>query len=909
MMHKAKLGGEFMTSDKKKIEGILDKHQKYLDSIRKGIFDGVSDGIEEGVVKGLEKAAWDVLKKECLPQGLMNIGGIEIEDIGRHISKLALSRNITKATEEVIESNIKAYLDRLSRDIIVEFRGEIPALDVMVELITQRQEKIGQWIGGKLPNNPLSNGIKKGLRTALGEGLDKSIQIFETKFQEKMEGGAKGQGEEPQDLKRETNLDQIEKDIKVPIKDSVAKIVEEAIYDIAKHIIKRAIANLNKELKMKFIRGLEKVLEKKTEQQLKESLTESLNLLKEEINKDCAKKTSFVENIDRSFGTSVKNYLSSLVPKFPIVAAVTVSVGILAVGGIVYGVLSGNEPPVAVASVHWIEGMTVSLSSEGSYDPDGDTVSYHWDFGDGFASEEPNPIHDYREPGDYIVVLTVTDDEGEECSVERTVTVVPPPTHPPVAVASVHWIEGMTVGLSSEGSYDPDGDTVSYHWDFGDGFVSTEPNPVHTYEEAGNYRAILTVMDSEGAEAEDECDVFIRWNIPPVAVASVHWIEGMTVSLGSEGSYDPDGDTVSYHWDFGDGFASTEPNPVHTYEEAGNYKAILTVIDSEGARDVESTREFNIPELPAIHMIAAQAIMTKDTPTHKALVEFCETVTRRTNDKVTWDIFGPEIGEWGDLEYMVAKGTVDLALKPHNPGNDPRWNITSLPFLAPSFEEAAEVTSPGGVLEQLGKQWAPDINQYYLAPFVNSIGLLALNTEPIMTLKQAIGVKIKYGPTPGSACYVAKMGFTPVAIPLGEVYTAVMTGIVDGWVGSGSVDHYTLFRDVAGTQMKTFDFMEIWGISMNLNAWNRLPEEYKDIFQEEAHRISVKRLGQLEDEENEYSQKLIDYGWTVVDMPKDYPDELARWAELARECWVDLEPLIGKVWIDQVRAAIGIPVE
>jgi len=728
-----------MTSDKKKIEGILDKHQKYLDSIRKGIFDGVSDGIEEGVVKGLEKAAWDVLKKECLPQGLMNIGGIEIEDIGRHISKLALSRNITKATEEVIESNIKAYLDRLSRDIIVEFRGEIPALDVMVELITQRQEKIGQWIGGKLPNNPLSNGIKKGLRTALGEGLDKSIQIFKTKFQEKMEGGAKGQGEEPQDLKRETNLDQIEKDIKVPIKDSVAKIVEEAIYDIAKHIIKRAIANLNKELKMKFIRGLEKVLEKKTEQQLKESLTESLNLLKEEINKDCAKKTSFVENIDRSFGTSFKNYLSSLVPKFPIVAAVTVSVGILAVGGIVYGILSGNEPPVAVASVHWIEGMTVSLSSEGSYDPDGDTVSYHWDFGDGFAS--------------------------------------------------------------------------------------------------------------------------------------------------------------------------TEPNPVHTYEEAGNYKAILTVIDSEGARDVESTREFNIPELPAIHMIAAQAIMTKDTPTHKALVEFCETVTRRTNDKVTWDIFGPEIGEWGELELMVAKGTVDLALKPHDPGNDPRWNITSLPFLAPSFEEAAEVTSPGGVLEQLGKQWAPDINQYYLAPFVNSIGLLALNTEPIMTLKQAIGVKIKYGPTPGSACYVAKMGFTPVAIPLGEVYTAVMTGIVDGWVGSGSVDHYTLFRDVAGTQMKTFDFMEIWGISMNLNAWNRLPEEYKDIFQEEAHRISVKRLGQLEDEENEYSQKLIDYGWTVVDMPKDYPDELARWAELARECWVDLEPLIGKVWIDQVRAAIGIPVE
>ena len=43
-------------------------------------------------------------------------------------------------------------------------------------------------------------------------------------------------------------------------------------------------------------------------------------------------------------------------------------------------------------------------------------------------------------------------------------------------------------------------------------------------------------------------------------------------------------------------------------------------------------------------------------------------------------------------------------------------------------------------------------------------------------------------------------------------------------------------------------------------------------------------------------------------MAQDYPDELAVWADLARECWVDLEPLIGKVWIDQVREALGMPV-
>jgi len=113
---------------------------------------------------------------------------------------------------------------------------------------------------------------------------------------------------------------------------------------------------------------------------------------------------------------------------------------------------------------------------------------------------------------------------------------------------------------------------------------------------------------------------------------------------------------------------------------------------------------------------------------------------------------------------------------------------------------------------------------------------------------------------------------------------------------------------VAHIQLKTFDFMEMWDITVNLDTWNSLPDAYQKIFQEEAHRISVIRLNQLEDEENEYGQKLIDYGWTVVDMANDYPDEIAVWAELARECWVDLEPLIGKVWIDMVRAEFGMPV-
>jgi len=308
-------------------------------------------------------------------------------------------------------------------------------------------------------------------------------------------------------------------------------------------------------------------------------------------------------------------------------------------------------------------------------------------------------------------------------------------------------------------------------------------------------------------------------------------------------------------------------------------------------------------------MKAAQAMCLKETLTHLDLVEFSERITEATDGKITWDIFGPEVGDWTELDIMAMMGTIDVQFNAHDPGYDPRWNATTLPFGATSFESAAEVTGPGAIFEQMGKQWAPDSGLHYLATFLNNLGMIGLNTpEPVLTPEQAEGVKIRCWPGETPKCYVAKMGFTPITIPWAEAPTAIGTGIADGWVGSGSVYHWTLFRDVAHIQLKTFDFMEMWDISINLEAWNRLPPEYQELFQEEAHRISVIRLNQLAEEEAEYEQKLKDYGWTIVYMAEDYPDELAVWAGLARECWVDLEPLIGKLWIDKVREALGMPV-
>ena len=79
----------------------------------------------------------------------------------------------------------------------------------------------------------------------------------------------------------------------------------------------------------------------------------------------------------------------------------------------------------------------------------------------------------------------------------------PPPANRPPTVRLQAPAEGEVnalLTLSGEGSSDPDGDPLTYNWDFGDGTTGsfTFPNATHRYAQIGNYPVRLTVSDGRG---------------------------------------------------------------------------------------------------------------------------------------------------------------------------------------------------------------------------------------------------------------------------------------------------------------------------------------------------------------------------------------------------------------------------
>lgn len=88
-----------------------------------------------------------------------------------------------------------------------------------------------------------------------------------------------------------------------------------------------------------------------------------------------------------------------------------------------------NAAPIASFSASPTTGLaalTVALNAAGSQDPDGQITNYSWNFGDSTAGRSGvTATHVFANPGQYTVVLTVTDNRGASSSTSTIVDVLP----------------------------------------------------------------------------------------------------------------------------------------------------------------------------------------------------------------------------------------------------------------------------------------------------------------------------------------------------------------------------------------------------------------------------------------------------------------------------------------------------
>ena len=270
--------------------------------------------------------------------------------------------------------------------------------------------------------------------------------------------------------------------------------------------------------------------------------------------------------------------------------------GIASDGGNMGYVYPGNRAPVADVGPdkNAKTGYSVSLDGSGSFDPDGDSITYYnWNFGDGNTASGMTTSHTYSTSGQYTVSLEVSD--GTNTDTDSCLVTVAQ-NHAPVAQAVIDdtIIVGVTAHFSATGSYDPDGDSLTYLWDFGDNQSDSGFSVTHIYTATGNYTVTLTVSDGY-LESDDICPVTVLPtpnNAPSVNAGSDRMIiypvnyASLDGTVTDDGLPDPPG-VVTVLWTKQSGpgtVAFGDANAVDTtatFSDFGTYVLRLTADDGE----------------------------------------------------------------------------------------------------------------------------------------------------------------------------------------------------------------------------------------------------------------------------------------------------------------------------------------
>ena len=183
---------------------------------------------------------------------------------------------------------------------------------------------------------------------------------------------------------------------------------------------------------------------------------------------------------------------------------------------------------------------------------------------------------------------------------DKTVKLWDVSTRQEVATLTGHSLDVRSVAFSPDGSLlaSGDEDDLVRLWD-----VSRRQEVAILTGHSDWVNSVAFSPDGSLLASGSDDDTILLWNVTPyqpvdqLPVASFAYspetpATNREITFDASSSGDPDGQIVSYEWDFGDGFTASDVNVIHSYYKADVYTVTLTIIDD---RENVSRKSVNIP--------------------------------------------------------------------------------------------------------------------------------------------------------------------------------------------------------------------------------------------------------------------------------------------------------------------------
>jgi TRAP-type mannitol/chloroaromatic compound transport system substrate-binding protein len=196
--------------------------------------------------------------------------------------------------------------------------------------------------------------------------------------------------------------------------------------------------------------------------------------------------------------------------------------------------------------------------------------------------------------------------------------------------------------------------------------------------------------------------------------------------------------------------------------------------------------------------------------------------------------------------------------------------------------------------------WRELYNKYNVMPFpgaLNGPEFGFFTNKPVQTLADFKGLKLR---AVGMAADVLKeLGATTVSLPVADIIPAMKSGTIDGCeFNSPTIDWQLGFQDVAkyAALPSWHQPSGMYDTLVNLDAWNKLPDDLKAIFEAACKEISsIDYMAYLEGTNAEYLKKFEQKGVQVTTLDSEAVSRIGEIAVSIADKKAENDPFFAKV--------------
>jgi TRAP-type C4-dicarboxylate transport system substrate-binding protein len=264
-----------------------------------------------------------------------------------------------------------------------------------------------------------------------------------------------------------------------------------------------------------------------------------------------------------------------------------------------------------------------------------------------------------------------------------------------------------------------------------------------------------------------------------------------------------------------------------------------------------------------------------------------EELKKRSGGKMNYTMYaGAALGKGPEHFDIVAKGLSDMGYftATWTPGRFPLTDVLSLAVWVDGKDVAADIGN--GMYHRVLKDEFKTVKVLELNGCIQSF---IWTKKPISKMADLKGVKLR-SPGGHQTNYIKSLGAEPVFMPLGDVYMAMETGTVDGIVTCPPlILAYKLFEVAKSATVLTFGCVSE-GAVMNMNSWNKLPDDQKKIIDDVCTNPFKTTGGLTQKDYQVIMQDIQKAGVKLIDLPKAEAEQwYDRFRDVTRKWVADLE--------------------